>query len=233
MKVIGHRGAAGLALENTIESIKAAKKAGVDAIEFDVRLTSDGHFVLCHDNSISRVSEHSLVIGEVAIAHIDEVILRNGEKLATLPAALTASGKTPVFIEAKGTMWAKPLAALLNTYDTKNMTVISFNHVELGRFAALCSNIRIFASERTKPFDTIQLAKQSHFTGVVMNFWILNPLTYWMARRKNLEIMVYTVNHRWIAWYLKILFPQIWITTDHPHIMQFLRRSNKPGIKRT
>ena len=78
MKVIGHRGAAGLALENTLESIHAAIKAGVDAIEFDVRLTSDGHFVLCHDNSISRVSEQSLVIHEVAITHIDEVILRNG-----------------------------------------------------------------------------------------------------------------------------------------------------------
>ena len=224
MKVIGHRGAAGLALENTLESIHAAIKAGVDAIEFDVRLTSDGHFVLCHDNSISRVSEQSLVIHEVAITHIDEVILRNGEKLATLPAALKAVDTTPVFIETKGTMWAKPLADLLNTYDRKNMTVISFNHVELSRFAALCPDIRIFASERTKPFDTIQLARQSHFTGVVMNFWILNPLTYWMARRKNLEIMVYTVNHRWIAWYLNTLFPEAWLTTDHPHKMQFLRR---------
>jgi glycerophosphoryl diester phosphodiesterase len=34
---IGHRGAAALAPENTIESVRAAVEAGVDGIEFDVR----------------------------------------------------------------------------------------------------------------------------------------------------------------------------------------------------
>lgn len=227
MKVVGHRGAAGLALENTLESIKAAKLAGVDAIEFDIRLTADGHFVLCHDESVSRVSKHPHVIKEVAAEHIGKVILHNGEKLPTLSEALRAAGDTPVVIEAKGGDWAKPLATFLKKRANTTASVISFNHKELGHFSKLAPGIPTYSIERTRAFEAIQLAKQNHFTGVDFNFWILNPLTYWLARRKKLEIIVYTVNSRWIAWFLSVLFPRISITTDNPHQMQFLRRRNK------
>lgn len=223
MKIIGHRGAAGLALENTIASIKAAKQAGVDAIEFDVRLTSDHQFVLCHDQALSRISDSDHVIKDTSLKYINEVILSNGERLPTLTEAIKACGKTPVIIETKGTNWAEYLATILVNHPTIDATVISFNHRELGVFAKLLPDIPTYAIERTKPFDAIQFAKQNHFTGVDMNFWLLNPLTYWMARRKQLDIIVYTVNFRWIAWFLNVLFPKIAITTNHPHQMQFLR----------
>lgn len=223
MKIIGHRGAAGLALENTIASIKAARDAGVDAIEFDIRMTSDEQFVLSHDQTLSRVSEHHHVVKDVASEHLAEVILHNGERLPTLAEALQAAGDTPVIIEAKGSGWAPKLAAFLDNHEPIDATVISFNHRELGRFAQLSPAIPTYAIERTKPFDAIQFAKQNKFTGVDMNFWLLNPLTYWMARRKGLQIIVYTVNHRWIAWFLNLLFPDIAITTNHPHSLQFLR----------
>lgn len=227
MKVIGHRGAAGLALENTLESIEAAKQAGVDAIEFDIRLTADGQFVLCHDTSVSRVSPHQHVIKEVVAEHIGSIILHNGEQLPTLSQALKVAGKTPVIIEAKGSKWAKPLATYLTKHKVKNASVISFNHDELAAFVKLAPNVPTYSVERTRPFDVIQIAKQNHFTGVDLNFWILNPLTYWLARRKKLEIIVYTVNSRWIAWFLSVLFPRISITTNNPHQMQFLRRHLK------
>jgi glycerophosphoryl diester phosphodiesterase len=227
MKVIGHRGAAGLALENTLESIKAAKLAGVDAVEFDIRLTADGNFVLCHDHTVSRVSREQHVIKEVAAEHIGSIILLNGEKLPTLSDALKVAGDTPVIIEAKGNDWAKPLAQFMKKHKPKAASVISFNHNELSHFVKLSPTTPTYSVEQTRPFDVIQIAKQNHFTGIDMNFWILNPLTYWMARRKKLDIIVYTVNSRWIAIFLGILFPRISITTDHPHQMQFLRRHIK------
>lgn len=233
MKVIGHRGAAGLALENTLESIQAAKAAGVDAVEFDVRLTADGHFVLCHDHDLSRVSTHQHAIKEVAAEHIGNIILLNGEKLPTLTEALKVADGTPVVIEAKGSDWAKPLAKFLKKAKYDGASVISFNHDQLSEFSKLAPGIPTYSVERTRPFDVIQLARQNHFTGVDMNFWILNPLTYWLARRKNLEIIVYTVNSRGIAWFLNLLFPKISITTDKPHLMQFLRRRNKWSKKQS
>lgn len=54
--VIGHRGAAGVAPENTLESIEAALAAGADAVEIDVRVTDDGIPVLLHDASLDRTT---------------------------------------------------------------------------------------------------------------------------------------------------------------------------------
>jgi glycerophosphoryl diester phosphodiesterase len=46
--LIGHRGAAGLARENTLEAIEAAARAGVDGVELDVLPGPDGSVVLAH-----------------------------------------------------------------------------------------------------------------------------------------------------------------------------------------
>ena len=45
---IGHRGAAALAPENTIESLRLALELGCDLVEFDVH-DLDGTLVLVHD----------------------------------------------------------------------------------------------------------------------------------------------------------------------------------------
>ena len=49
IKIVGHRGAAGLMPENTFAGFKKAMKIGVAAIELDVHLTSDKVVVVTHD----------------------------------------------------------------------------------------------------------------------------------------------------------------------------------------
>lgn len=45
---VGHRGAAALAPENTLASLRAAVELGVDAVEFDVLADESGRLVLAH-----------------------------------------------------------------------------------------------------------------------------------------------------------------------------------------
>lgn len=52
--IIAHRGASGLAPENTLPAFRAAIEAGADGIELDVHLTRDGHLAVHHDYRISR-----------------------------------------------------------------------------------------------------------------------------------------------------------------------------------
>ncbi len=50
--IIGHRGAAGLAPENTLAAFKKACEIGVNSIELDVLLTADGNIVVHHDYTL-------------------------------------------------------------------------------------------------------------------------------------------------------------------------------------
>src|SRR5262245_21501801 len=54
--VVGHRGAAAKAPENTAASIRAGLDAGADVIEIDVGLTADGRVVLLHDTTLDRTT---------------------------------------------------------------------------------------------------------------------------------------------------------------------------------
>jgi len=49
LKIVGHRGARGLAPENTLAAIDKALEHQVDEIEIDVRITADNIAVLAHD----------------------------------------------------------------------------------------------------------------------------------------------------------------------------------------
>ncbi len=57
--VIGHRGNRAHAPENTIPSLLEAVAAGVDALEFDLRVTRDGVLVLMHDATLDRTTDAS------------------------------------------------------------------------------------------------------------------------------------------------------------------------------
>lgn len=54
--VIGHRGAAGIAPENTLAAIRAAAECGVKWVEFDVKLASDGVAIVLHDDDLERTT---------------------------------------------------------------------------------------------------------------------------------------------------------------------------------
>jgi glycerophosphoryl diester phosphodiesterase len=53
VEIIGHRGAAGLAPENTLAAFSRACAIGVDGIELDVHLSADGVVVVHHDYALN------------------------------------------------------------------------------------------------------------------------------------------------------------------------------------
>jgi len=55
-KVIGHRGAAGYAPENTLASIRKAADLGARWVEFDVMLSQDGVPILMHNDTLNRTT---------------------------------------------------------------------------------------------------------------------------------------------------------------------------------
>jgi glycerophosphoryl diester phosphodiesterase len=55
--VIGHRGNRAFAPENTLEAFVEAVALGADAVEFDLRVSSDGQLVVFHDPTLERTTD--------------------------------------------------------------------------------------------------------------------------------------------------------------------------------
>lgn len=69
-KVIGHRGAAGHAPENTFAAFDHGLGMGCDGVETDLRATSDGVLVLMHDATVDRTTDGTGAVTELAWADV-------------------------------------------------------------------------------------------------------------------------------------------------------------------
>ncbi|WP_228275740.1 glycerophosphodiester phosphodiesterase [Gracilibacillus oryzae] len=69
-KIYGHRGSKGNYPENTLLSFQAAIDQGVDGLELDIHLTSDGEIVVIHDETLNRTTDGS---GNVKDLTLDEI----------------------------------------------------------------------------------------------------------------------------------------------------------------
>jgi glycerophosphoryl diester phosphodiesterase len=65
-RVIGHRGAAAYAPENTLESFREARRRGATWVETDVKLTADRVPILMHDESLKRTTGVDRLVAETA-----------------------------------------------------------------------------------------------------------------------------------------------------------------------
>ncbi len=68
--VIGHRGAAGHAPENTLASLHKAAELGARWVEFDTKLTRDGAAVLFHDDTLERTTDGHGKVVETTLADL-------------------------------------------------------------------------------------------------------------------------------------------------------------------
>ncbi len=69
-KVIGHRGAAAYAPENTLEGFATAADMGIAWVEMDVKLTRDGVPIIFHDETLDRTTNGSGLVAETDYADI-------------------------------------------------------------------------------------------------------------------------------------------------------------------
>src|SRR3990167_8500261 len=72
-KVIGHRGAAGLAPENTLAAFQRAADLGCRCIEFDVMLSADGIPLVIHDTSLDRTTNGRGEVGFSTAEYIESL----------------------------------------------------------------------------------------------------------------------------------------------------------------
>ena len=69
-RLFGHRGAAGVAPENTLPSFRRALADGVDVFELDVHATRDGEVVVLHDPLLDRTTDGTGPVAALTYAEV-------------------------------------------------------------------------------------------------------------------------------------------------------------------
>ena len=148
-RVMGHRGAAGVAPENTLAGLRAAAAMGVSWIEFDVMLSGDGVPVLFHDDNLERITGRKVAMARTPFAELAKLDAGawfgpgfSGEPIPSLEQALALAvelGLTPN-IEIKPTPRrdAATAAAVVETVaelDTRFDDIMNGNLVADDMFA--------------------------------------------------------------------------------------------------
>jgi len=215
MKVIGHRGTAGLALENTLESFRLALDLGVDGVEFDVRITRDGNPVVCHDEMLNRISDSAKNVSELTYAQLKKIKLLNGARVPLLSEVLELVGNLPVIVEIKVSGHTEAICRVFDAFPGLDITVASFHQDVIADMRRLRPRIPLLLAENQNPFAAVRAARR-YGAGLDLNHGLLNPYTYWQSKRYGFRIMVYTVNNPIVGWFIQTFYPRVWICTNHP-----------------
>lgn len=179
IKMIAHRGLSAIAPENTVASIKAACDAGYYGVEYDVQLTSDGVWVVSHDDNLKRMTGQNVKIAETELIDLEKIVYNNGANIEkydgivipTLDEVLAVISNYDIVsvIEIKTETDDKvdELLELVEQYKlTKKVRIISFNAEPLKKVKKL--NAKIPTSYLTHKVDgsVIELCKNNGFDAV-------------------------------------------------------------------
>lgn len=154
--MIGHRGFSAIAPENTLAAFEEACKAGFYGCEFDIHLTSDGHWVVMHDSDIKLMTGVRGEIEEMTLAELEKIPFTNGANIdkfegtyiPTLEQTLELLSKYDIapIIEIKTDTTEKldEMLALIEKYALSEKTwIISFEKAPLLKTRELDTEIKM------------------------------------------------------------------------------------------
>lgn len=211
MLIIGHRGARGLAPENTIAGFKKALEHKVDQIEFDVRVTNDNIPILYHGSVLTDPSGNKLRIEN----HTYQDLKQHKTDLATLEDSLKAiHGKVPLCIEVKRGVTIGPVVQVLRTYK-QSYRIGSKSQRTLRQLHQQLPTVAKIVIENWSGIQALRRAKQVNAKCLSMNKFFL----WWgfirAINRRGYELYAYTLNNpkkarRWAKYGLA------GVVTDYP-----------------
>jgi glycerophosphoryl diester phosphodiesterase len=208
--VIGHRGAAGTAPENTIAAIKRAFALGADYIEIDVRLTKDKVPVVLHDAVFKGVLP-TQAVREITYTETQRYDIGSwfdpafaSERIPTLAEVIAAcSNKAPLMVEIKREA-AGPKAIATAVFEVIKTMKSHWEHIVVGSF---CQTILKFMKKQidasTLPIELIGIVDEEHniehflalgIKRLALSYHLITPELVKEMHRHKVTVWAYTVN---------------------------------------
>ena len=219
--VIGHRGAAGTAPENTVAAFKHGRASGADFFEIDVQLSADGVPFLFHDDTPARTTNVEDVFPDRAADPITSFTWAElqqldagsyfggkfaGEGIPHLDdAARVATPETGVYIEIKSPRNSPGIEAQVadrlandpawsSLLEADKIQVIGFDEGSNRTFAQLAPEVPLQQLSSTVPGPATIESWATFVDSVGTNYRTLTEQNVADVKDAGLVMGVYTVN---------------------------------------
>jgi glycerophosphoryl diester phosphodiesterase len=206
--VIAHRGASGNAPENTMAAFRKAVALGATFIETDLHLSRDARFVAMHDATLNRTTNGQGAVHDMTLAELRKLDAGSwfgsefaGERIPTLDEILEFSKKNDVvfYLEMKPAgSWGGEhalIGALRESGEIPRTVVISFDAsivLSLRKIEPTLMTGLLYDGQVEKP---IQKAVEIGARQLAVRGDLVTPALIAEARKKDLQIVCWTVNH--------------------------------------
>ncbi len=194
--VIAHRGASGLAPENTMAAHRIAFRTGAHMIETDVQETEDGKLVCIHDFDVDRTTNGSGAIAELSYREIREFDAGDGENIPSLEEVLDYTrGKLKLNIELKVTDIEKKVLDLVKERKMiPDVTISSFLHGTLVSTRDLDTEVSTAVLVTKLRDDMISYVNELEANALNPDYKTISPVLVNDAHSNNVLIFPWTVN---------------------------------------
>lgn len=207
--VVAHRGASAYAPENTVASAKLGWILGADAVEVDVRLSSDQHIVVIHDQNTERTSGKKWVVSDEPLSNLQTLDVGSwkdekyrGEPIPTLfeVVSLIPEGKK-LFVELKGDDSLVPILQREFNHDPKldQLNFIAFDYETITAVKESFPDNKAYWLS-SEPFactrSMLEKVKHDGLDGVDLHYSLITPALMSTANELRLEMHCWTVNNQ-------------------------------------
>jgi glycerophosphoryl diester phosphodiesterase len=242
MIVVGHRGAAGLAPENTLVSLRTALDLGTHWVECDVQQTSDGVIMIMHDATLDRTTNGSGSIAATDWATISALDAGSwkgaqfaGERVPRLDEALRLTGQygATLCIEVKDPQLypgiSENLAQVIRDNEaTERVVIISFDLDWLRRFSESAPDIPV--GSLWVSMGDPETVPSARLIDIHWRSLLSDPSQLWRARMSGRKLAVWTVNDPLVAALLYAVGVD-GITTDRADLILPVARQTEQLLK--
>lgn len=243
-QIVAHRGASAEAPENTLAAFRRAIEIGVDAVELDVHLTSDGEPVVIHDPMLDRTTDGRGLVRDQTLAAMRRLDAGRwfgerfaGERVPTLAEALDLLRPVRVIVEVKnGPIYypgiAARVAAEVRAAGHPSVTASSFDHpvlvelkAEATRLGSVLDTAVLYVG---RPVNPIGLALDAGADALHPHWAYLTPELIGAAHAAGLRVETWTVDDPLYLAHVMGMAPD-GVMTNHPdRLREFLAARGHP-----
>jgi glycerophosphoryl diester phosphodiesterase len=210
MLKVGHRGASGIAPENTKAAFLKSIELGLDMVELDIQLTKDNNLIVFHDYDLKRIAGLDEKIGNMTLIELKEIDIGSwfsdefsDERILTLKEVINLlKDKMKINIEIKinqqksEIIMAKLLDILKEEEYEEGVIISSFDHRILKLIKRKNYSLRTAVLIGALPVNPIRLIQEAEADGIHPHYLTVNRALVEEVKDYGYFINTWTVNSK-------------------------------------